>query len=238
MTELLNLIIVFASSLIALSVLGLIAGFSPTLYIAQVAVAAKSKKGIAYSIAIMAGVVAAILLLIVLFQTIHLDTLLTIIDTSVRALTVSVIFNILVGAALVVGGFRYLNHRELPEPNPKKLKAKQAGGALGIFGLGFARTFVSISGVTATYIAGNVIADVSAGFVERIVYSLIFLVATVIPFAGIIMLMRRNPAYLTSLTDTARNWLHRFNYRLVVGAAAIIFGSAIIIFNSMMALFY
>jgi cytochrome c biogenesis protein CcdA len=238
MAELLNLIIVFIASLIALAVLGLIAGFSPTLYIAQVAVAAKSAKGIAYSIAIMAGVVTAILLLIVLFQTIHLDTLLTFIDTSVRALTVSVIFNILVGGALIFGGTRYLHHREIPKPNPKKLKAKQAGDIAGIFGLGFARTFVSISGVTATYIAGNVIADVSQGIIERLIYTLLFLVATVVPFAVIIALMRKNPDSLTSITDKVRSWLHRFNYRLIGGVTAIIFGSSIVVINIMMALFY
>lgn len=236
MTELLNFIIVFVTSLIALTVLGLAAGFSPTLYIAQVATTSKSKKSNTYPIAIMSGVLIAVLLLTVLFQIIHLDTLLTIIDTTVRAVLVSVIFNMIVGAALIIAGFSYLNHRILPKP--KKLTPKQAGGVAGIFWLGFVRTFMSISGVTATFIAGNVIADVSFGIFERILYTLIFLAATIVPFALIVVTMRRNPERIDILTNNTRNWLTRFNYRPVVGGAAIIFGTSIIIFNLMMALFY
>ncbi len=238
MTELLNFVIVFIASIIALVILGLIAGFSPTLYIAQVAVAQKSKKKLAYSIAIMAGVVAAILFLIVLFQTVHLDTLLGIIDTTVRAVLVSVIFNIIIGSALIYGGVHYLRHQEPAKPNPKKLKSKQVGGIAGIFGLGFARTFISLSGITATFIAGNIIADVSVEIIERLIYTVIFLVASVVPFAAIIVLMKKSPTRLEAMIEKSRGWLRRFNYHLIVGVAAIIFGGCIIVFNIMMALFY
>jgi len=239
MTEILNFIIIFITSLIALIVLGLIAGFSPTLYIAQVAVSSKNKKRAhSYSAAIMGGVVTAIVLLIALFQVIHLDTLIAIIGTTVHAVTVSVIFNLLVGIGLIYGGNRYLKKRKSVEPSQMKLKSTKNGGIAGIFGLGFARTLVSVRGVTATFVAGNIIADVSGNILERLIYSVIFLAATVIPFVGIVLIMRKNPTLLATLTNDAKRWLNAFNYQLIVGVAVIIFGSSIIIFNLMMALFY
>lgn len=237
MVELIDFVIVFVSTLVSLVVLGVIAGFSPTLYIAQVAVASKTK-ALSYSIALMCGVVAAIILLIVLFQVIHLDTLLSFIDTTVRALTVSVIFNILIGVALIYGGFHYLYNRDLQKNKNEKVKLKKASGFTGLAGLGFVRTFLSVTGVTATYIAGNVIADVSVGLAERLVYTLIFLVVTIIPFAVIMILINKNPARLNAITEATRTLLERLNYRLVAGVAAIIFGSSIVIFNIMIALFY
>jgi len=238
MIELLNLVIIFVSTLVSLVVLGLGAGFSPTLYIAQLAVASKGKKDIPYAVALMTGVILAIVILIILFQIVQLDTLLIFIDTNVRALLVSIVFNVFIGASLIVGGFYYLNHQDPPQPKKEKKDLKKAGGIIGIAGLGFIRTFLSISGVTATYIAGNVIASVSGSIAERMVYTAIFLTATVVPFVGIVILTRTSPARLVAITDAARTLIDKLNYRLIVGALAVIFGSSIVIFNLIMALVY
>jgi hypothetical protein len=219
-----------------MSILGLAAGFSPTLYVAQIAMAAKSKHPVTYTVSIMSGVLLAVLVLIILFQTLHLDTLLSFIDTTVNALTVSVIFNVLVGAGFVWGGIWYLNHQHARDIKPAKVH--KTGGIISMFGLGFARTFVSVSGVTAAYIAGNIIANVSIGLLERLVYTLVFFSASIVPFFGIIIYMRKNPARLIKMTRQLRALLEKTNYRLIVGVGAIILGSSIVIFNLMMALFY
>lgn len=236
MAELINLVIIFISTIISVSVLGVIAGFSPTLFITQIAITSKSKRERSYTAALMAGVFAAVLLLIILFQVINLDTLLTFIDTTVKALTVSVLFNVVIGASFIYGGIWYLRHQEIPAPKPSKIKKN--GGIAAIFGFGFIRTFLSISGVTATYLAGNIIANVSIEIIERLVYSAMFFAAAVVPFIVINLLMKKNPELLTSLTNRLRGWLRDMNYRLFVGVTAIILGGCIIFFNVMMALFY
>jgi len=236
-TDIISALFIFVSTLISVSILGLVAGFSPTLYVAQVAMASKSKHPVTYTISLMAGVLFAILLLIILFQTLHLDTLLSFIDTTVRAVTVSVIFNLLVGAGFIWGGIWYLRNQHIPKIT-KKSGVKKRGGIISMFGLGFARTFISVTGVTATYIAGNIIANVSIGIIEHIIYTLIFLAASIVPFFGIIIFMQKNPERLLRMTDELRALLHKTNYRLIVGVIAIILGSSIIIFNLMMALFY
>ena len=104
--------------------------------------------------------------------------------------------------------------------------------------LGFTRTFISVSGVTATYIAGNIIANISIGVVEHIIYTLVFFAASIVPFFGIIIYMQKNPERLIGLTNRLRVLLHKSNYRLIVGVGAIILGGSIVIFNLMMALFY
>jgi len=237
MTELFNFVIVFVSTLISLVVLGLVAGFSPTLYIAQITVSTKSKQEKPYTLALMIGVVSAIFLLIILFQIIHLDTLLAFIDTTLRALVVSVIFNVVVGAALIYGGIYYLTHRAAPKPIEDKKKMKKSS-VIGIASFGFIRTFLSVSGVTATYIAGNLIANLSVTLTERLVYTCVFLATTIIPLALIVILVKRNPTRLAGITETTRLLMDKLNYRVIVGYAVIIFGCSIIIFNLMMALLY
>lgn len=235
-TDIISTLFIFISTLISMSILGLAAGFSPTLYVAQIAMTAKSKHPVTYTASIMSGVLLAVLVLIVLFQTLHLDTLLSFIDTTVKALTVSVIFNVLVGAGFVWGGIWYLNHQHVPDIKPAKVR--KTGGIISMFGLGFARTFISVSGVTAAYISGNIIANVSIGLLERLVYTLVFFSASIVPFFGIIIYMRKNPARLIKMTRQLRALLEKTNYRLIVGVGAIILGSSIVIFNLMMALFY
>lgn len=234
-------LIVFVSTLLSVSVLGLVAGFSPTLYVAQVAITAKVKRPVAYAASLMSGVLFAVLLLILLFQTIHLDTLLTIIDTTIRAVTLSVVFNALVGIGFIFGGSWYLRHKEAikgpPKPT-KTAKAKQTGGLISVFSLGFVRTFVSISGVTATYFAGNIISTVSMNLIERTIFTLVFFAAAVVPFIGIVIYMRRSPERIVSATNKFRALLTRINYRPIVGFGAIILGSSILVFNLMMLLFY
>lgn len=229
-------LIIFISTLISVSILGLVVGFSPTLYIAQIAIATKSKRHISYAVSLMSGVLVAVLLLVVLFQSIHLDTLLQFIDTTVRAVTLSVVLNMLVGVVFIGVGIWYLRHQEVVKPRPSK--AKRATGFISLFGAGFVRTFISISGVTAAYLGGNIIGNISASFLERVIYTLVFFAATIIPFIGIIIYMNRSPKKLLALTDKIQSTLHRFNYRLIVGAGAVILGCSIVVFNLAMALFY
>jgi hypothetical protein len=235
MADVFNYLVVLIGSLVILVLLGLIAGFSPTLYIAQVTVGTKAKKYLGFTAALMTGVLLAIIVLLILFQTFHLNTLISLIDQTVDAIKVSVIFNLIVGLALILGGFYYIRHQKMPRP---KLPLKKAGGIVGIFGLGFVRTFISVSGLTATYLAGNLIADVTETIPGRILHSLVFLAATILPFAVIIFFLKKHPDFITTQADRLRALLHRINYRLFMGVAALLLGGCITIFHIMIALFY
>lgn len=235
MTELFGSLLMLTSTLVSIVALGIAAGFSPTLYVAQIAITSKSEKDKAYTGVLIAGVLAAIIVLVALFQTIHLDALLRFIDNTMRALTVSVVVNMIIGAALLYGGVWYVRHQKIPKTKPV---LKHAGGVVGIFGLGFVRTFISVSGVTATYIAASIISNTSHTIIDGLIYTAIFLAAVSAQFITIALLMKKGPDRLTHYLERSEEFLRRFNYQLIVGVAAILLGVAIILFNTFVVLFY
>lgn len=236
----LSVIILFILGIIAVLILGLIAGFSPTLYVAQITTAAiKNKAHHKTTISLISGVLFATVVLLILFQVFSLSSLLTIIDSTVRALLVSVIFNIVVGLLFIFGGLRYLrtsDTKKAYDADPKKFK-KYSGSAT-LFGFGFLKTLTSISGATAIFIGGNIIASTSGVFFERAVLTLVFLVATIAPFLALFLFLQRKPEQLVEVVNKIKSRLSKINYRTTVGVGSVILGGAIVIFNVMMALFY
>lgn len=236
MVDIADTIWLLIGGIIVTIILGLLAGFSPTLYMTQIGIGAQIKRNLPYMISIMIGVIVALVILTILFQFFHLNTLIEFIDTTIQALLVSVLFNVMIGTALIIGGIWYVRYEGPDTPKPPQPHKKSGYAALISFG--FFRTFVSISGVTATFIASNVIAEASPGIVLRIVLTLIFLAAAIVPFVGIIFLLKLNPDRLTSTTNSIKILLKKLNYRPVIGVGAILFGSGIVIYNILMAVFY
>ena len=236
----LSTIILLVIGVIAVIILGLIAGFSPTLYIAQITTAAIKKN--AYkktTVSIISGVLVATIVMLILFQTFSLNSLVTIIDSTVRALLVSVVFNIIVGLLFIFGGLRYLHTSDTKkayDADPKKLK--KYSGSTALFGFGFLKTLTSISGATAIFIGGNIIASTSGIFFQRIILTLVFLIASIAPFLALYIFLQRKPEQLTSAVNKIKIRLKNINYRTTVGFGSVILGGAIVIFNVMMALFY
>ena len=236
MNDLALFLLTLVSTLLCIALLGLIAGFSPTLYITQIAITTKVKKSTPYVIAIMAGVIVAILLLLVLFQFVTRETLMTIIGDSVRAVTVSVAFNLIIGTLFICIGVRYLQPKTTHRSKTPQLG--RIGGLGSIFGLGFFRTFASFSSITATYIAGNIIARASHGFIENTLFTFLFIVATIIPFIAIILSLQSGSRHLLRLSDSLGSRLKKLNYRRMIGVVAVGLGISIIVFNSALALFF
>lgn len=229
MLEFINSLWLFISAIISLVLLGIIAGFSPTLYIAQIGISAASKRARSLMIALMAGVILGIILLGVLFQFFQLDTLHSFIDSTVNALFVSVIFNILIGTVFIGAGFWYINKKPNRIKEDKKVTAKS--GYWALISLGFFRTFASITGATATFLASGIILDVRAGIVSWLVLTAVFLAAVIAPFAFILIVMDRHPDRVQTALGWFKSQLFKYNYKLIIGVAAILIGSAIIIFN-------
>lgn len=117
-------------------------------------------------------------------------------------------------------------------------KIKRYKGFSVTFGLGFAKTFLSISGATAIYVGGNIIASATNTIIEQFLFTSVFLVATLAPFVTVLHLLQRKPELLQTQVNRVKGHLSEMNYRQNVGMAAILFGGAIVIFNAMMALFY
>lgn len=241
MDSFVSIIVVFILGIIAVAIAGLVAGFSPTLYIAQATLSSKSKTIRQLTFALMAGVLAATIVLLILFQTFSLNSLLEIINSTVKALLVSVVFNIVVGLLFVFGGLRYLSTSDTQKAYDSEAGVKQVKkykGNTALFGLGFIKTFLSISGATAIFVGGNIIATASNTYLERIILTAVFLLASIAPFLAVFYFLQRKPDSLQTLINKTKTRLAKVNYRSTVGFAAVILGGAIVIFNVMMALFY
>lgn len=241
MDTLVNSIVVFVLGVVAVAIAGLVAGFSPTLYVAQATRSSKSKVMRQLTFALMMGVLAATIILLILFQTFSLSSLLEIINSTVKALLVSIVFNMVVGLLFVFGGFRYLSTKDSKKAYDTQADipaSQQNRGSIAMFGLGFIKTFVSISGATAIFIGGNIIASATNTFLERIILTSVFLLASVAPFFAVFYFLQNKPDKLQTLINVTKARLVKVNYRGTVGMASIIFGSAIVVFNVMMALFY
>jgi len=229
MLELIDSLWLFIGALLAIIVLGIIAGFSPTLYITQIGIATTSKRARSLMVSLMMGVLAGIILLSIFFQFFQLDTLRSFIDSTVNALRVSVIFNLIVGSIFILGGFWYIHKK--PNRIKEDRKATLKLGYSALITLGFFRTFVSISGATATFLASGIISSGKVDIVTRIILTIIFLAAVVAPFILILITMQRHPKKIQHLMTWFKSQLYKFNYKLVIGAAAIILGSGVLIFN-------
>lgn len=212
-----------------MGILGLIAGFSPTLYIAQIGIASSSKRARSLMVALMIGVLTGIIALSIVFQFFQLETLRLIIDSTLSAFFVSIIFNTMLGTAFIIAGFWYINKKPNRIHEEKIPNSKSSFWAL--VSLGFFRTFVSISGATATFIASGILSSANSHPVSWVILAIIFLATTIAPFVLILVTMGRHPDKIQNVLEWLKTQLYRFNYRLVIGVAAIIVGSAIILFN-------
>ena len=226
-TELFDAIWAVIGTLVVTVVLALIAGFSPTLYAVQLGVA-KTKRYQPYALALMVGVIASFVTLLFLFQFFQPQILISFINSTVDAFFVSKSFNIFIGTLLVIGGVWYLYHKR--KPRLKKGTFEKAGLAT-IFGIGYIRSITSLSGIIATFMASNIINEVSGILGMTILFSVLFLVVSVIPFAVLMVLTQRHPHKLEKFAESIKGLFKRVNLQLAGGITAISIGVGIILIN-------
>ena len=231
MLELVDSLWLFFSAVIAMIILGLVAGFSPTLYITQIGIASTAKRARWLMISLMAGVLMGIIFLSVFFQFFQLDNLRTFIDKDPYALIVSVVFHAIIGAAFIAGGLWYVNKKPNRIKEDKKTVSKSR--YIALVSLGFFRTFASVSGAAATFFASGIISSANTDIATRIILTIIFLAATITPFVLIIGALKRYPKKIERVLEWLKVQLHRFNYKLIIGVGAVLIGSGIIIFNAL-----
>ncbi len=226
-TELFDAIWAVIGTLVVTVVLALIAGFSPTLYAVQLGVA-KTKRYQPYALALMVGVIASFVTLLFLFQFFQPQILISFINSTVDAFFVSKSFNIFIGTLLVIGSVWYLYHKR--KPRLKKSTFEKAGLAT-IFGIGYIRSITSLSGIIATFMASNIINEVSGILGMTILFSVLFLVVSVIPFAVLMVLTQRHPHKLEKFAESIKGLFKRVNLQLAGGITAISIGVGIILIN-------
>lgn len=222
METIVSSIIVAIETVLAIALLALIAGFSPTLYLAQVGRSSRSARTRHDAQLLITGVAGALVFMLILFQFLHLDALLHLLGSTVSALAVNTLTNLTVGSLCIYGGVRYLNKPRDPSILPS------VGSSSTLIGFAFIRTMFSMSGITATFVGANLIAETSPGIAIRIVLTGIFLVVAIAPFIGIMLMIGRQPTTLRHIHDALRRIGDKLRYRTVVGGITIAVGVVVI----------
>lgn len=237
MAELLHNIISLVHTGIVVAILGVITEkLCLILYTTRLVPLSKSSRAKANTIALMTGIVLALISLIVTFQLVQVNTLEAIISSTSKAIVVGVTTNVVIGVLFISGGTWYLvRRRSTLRPSPIKIKkGRNRSHPAFLVGLGFIRTFMTISGVGATYLAATAIADRGPHLLVQSILTVVFLLSALIPFGAIAdFIMHRNRQYFTKIVHAARTLLWRLKYQKIIAIGVIVFGGAIVIINSL-----
>lgn len=232
--DILDSVWILVGTLLVTCLLGFIAGFSPTLYAVQIGIS-RTKRYRRYALALILGVIASFSTLLVLFQFFQPEILIRIIHSTLDAVFVSRTFNVFIGAVFVGGGIWYIRHtdRRLAVQNDGMKKT----GTIALFGLGYLRSITSLSSIMASFVASNIITQASGSFGFSLLFLLVFLVVSVLPFALLLVITERHPTLLNRLLTLIKRIGVSINIRLIGAAIVMIVGAGILLVNAA-ALFY
>ena len=217
---------VFVGAIFALIGLGLVASFSPVLY-TFIGVSTRTKESHPYLIATTLGITVSVLLLSLLFQFFHPNSLFNVLNSTVEAVLVSTWFHILVGIALVASGVLYYYKRPMPKKKAPEKPAKS--GVWASASLGFLRTTFSVSGFTSIYIANSIISNASHEPIGKIILLGVLVAAAVVPFFVIYWFFNKYPKMLDKSTSLVHRIAKSGKDKPILGGTSVVVGAVIVI---------
>ncbi len=224
---------IFLGAGIAVLFLGAIAGFSPVLYMTQFSLMSikdrSQKQSRSLLVGLLAGVLLGIIALTIFFQFFQLDALQLFLDSAVHAFIAYIVLNALTGLGFIGAGIWYLTQPASTQLLKPKEQPTNSRGVRALVWLGFMRTFASISGASATFVASGIITTAQTGMVSRLILTGIFLAATMAPFITIAGMIDRHPARTHTIMTWCKNRVQSVNYRILFGWASISLGVIIML---------
>jgi hypothetical protein len=211
--------------ILALFGLGLIVGFSPTLYVTHIAVLLQAKHPLRQSMVLLGGVTTAVILLAALSEVIQPGVLRELTRDAVLAVTASKWLSYLLGMAFIAIGWYYLMPRA---DTPKKTKNAALGATSGLYTFGLIKTMASASGFAALLIGVRLINEASANLLAQLMLFAVFLTATILPFIGLLLLRLFRPSAFARVNQRLSKISTR-SYRVYAGAVLILIGCALIV---------
>jgi hypothetical protein len=199
-----------------------------TLYLAQLGTASEPPDiARTRSQALTIGVIIALMSLLGLFYVFQLDTLLSLIGQTIHALIVNTIVVMSIASISIYSGIRVIRHAHTPRsaiPKPSHARPEL------FLSIGFVRTCISASGITATFLAATFITDVPH-ILPRLVLYIYFICTGALPFIAIIYLARAHPERISKLRSRLQTRANLPQTRLVIGYAMVACGVGILIYR-------
>jgi hypothetical protein len=189
------------ASTLGLFGLGLVMGFSPTLYGVTLHVLTRtpSPPHPIRSVGWMAtGLATASTVLLLLFRFVDPETLIAVWRGRVEALLVTRAVDLGSGVLLVLAGVVVWLLRTRPR-RPHRAHVHDAGPR-EMFIIGFANTVIGVSGIATMYVAGRLVTAASPDWFVRVIAYLVFLVGVVGPYLGVANGWERLPGLAHTIT--------------------------------------
>ena len=185
--------------------LGLVMGFSPTLYAIVLHLLARGRRAARAVHWLTLGVALGTTLLLVVFRTVDPQTLTAPIEDRAKELLVRRGVDLIAGVVLLLlAAVECLRWRTRPRPVPRPPKPQDVNSPRRMVSLGMLNTVVGVSGPATMYVAGRLITGLSHHFAVEAVFYLVFLAAVVGPYWLIAWAWGRIPALSRTVERTTR----------------------------------
>jgi uncharacterized protein YjeT (DUF2065 family) len=214
-------------SSIALIGLGLVTGFSPTLYVTQAGIALRSRGAASHMLALIVGVFLGTVILGTLFQFFQPQFLIHLFSINIGGSVINAWFNIAIGIICVIGGITY-TRPVAPVADKQEILDTPNTRYMAITSFAALKTILSASGAAAIFLASNIITETDVGLLGKIILAALYLATTIFPFGIIFIIGRRSPQQLTKIKKSMASFVKKINYRRLVGIVVVIIGCAII----------
>lgn len=214
------------SSVVSLLGLGLVMGFSPTLYGLLVHLLTRSAQARRSILYMACGLAVGATALVLLFRVVDPETLTTALRGRVDELLVRRGVDLGAGALFVIGGAtvgwqaRRPGRAASPVPAPTRESHPRR-----MFLAGLSNALIGVSGIATMYVTGRVITGISHDVIVRLGAYGIFLVALVGPYLAIVWAWQAFPAFARQITRSY-GWIARQDLRPVLAAGLLVAGLA------------
>lgn len=207
--------------------LGLVMGFSPTLYGYALHALVRRRPQAVYWM--LAGLTAASTMLVLIFQVFDPTNITRVLTHGIDGWLLRRGVDITAGVLLAASGtaLLLLNHEDRVRPQHRRSRHGVAPGAASAPAavlVGFGNTVIGSSGIATMYVVGRMASDVSPHLALRAVAYCAFLVSLVGPYLLAALAWERYPQAADKVM-VGYDWLVRRNPRRVVGVALIAAGA-------------
>lgn len=208
--------IALASAAVSLLGLGLVMGFTPSLYAVVLHLLAHTPKAATMIRWVTVGMMLGSTLLVVVFRFVDPETLTAALKGRVEELLIRHSVDLTAGSLLLIAALiEYRRYRTTPFTPHKAPARHDTESPRKMVLLGFINTVVGVSGMATMYITGRVITGASHDIVVDLILYAVFLVGFVGPYLLAAWLWRRFPKAARRIEDLTAT-LSRKDIRPVV----------------------
>ncbi len=197
------------SASLSLLGLGLVMGFSPTLYGLTLHFLTRSGSASRDVLWLSAGIAAGASVLFTAFRAFDPETLTDALRGDVEELFVRRGVDLTAGVLfLVLAGIIFVRSRKPAKPSPPAHRLR-ADGPRRIFLLGFANTVIGVSGIATMYVTGRVVTGATESLLLRLALYGVFLITLLGPYVLAAWAWQRFPRVSAKITAGYDWLLHR-----------------------------